>query len=450
MRFNRFIILALIGWLLSTPGMTLAHYETPLDPVVSASAPITTHVYLPLLIKLTPSPDFTTHPNDPYYPTQWALTRTHASTAWNHARGAGILIAVLDTGADYQHPDLAGKLRTDLGWDWINKDAEAQDDHGHGTHVTGIAAAITNNERGVAGLGWEAEILPLKVLNHQNVGTLSDVASAIYYATDKGAHIINLSLGSDPKSALSCSQVPIVANAIQYAYEHNVLVLVASGSHGGDANKVVPANCPYVLTVGSTDSADNWASFSNYGEVVDITAPGVNIYSTSLNASYAHRTGTSMSTPLVAGLAALIWSRFPTYTADEVSLAIVGHALDLGVPGRDIYYGAGRINAANSVVYGANYNAPNPLLRSHEETEATAWNPAPHVPGRLVVGTTSLRQRIALAQAAGALGLTLQQALPQSTLVLTVPSGAEADVAQRLITQNLVEYVSLDYLVSGD
>ncbi|MEJ2558050.1 MAG: S8 family serine peptidase, partial [Anaerolineae bacterium] len=165
-----------------------------------------------------------TIPNDPGYGSQWGLPQIKAPAAWDITTGGSdVTIAVVDTGIDLSHPDLSclGKLAS--GWDFVNNDATPDDDYGHGSHVAGIAAACTNNGIGVAGVAWGARLMPVKVLNGSGGGTYEDVAIGITYAADHGADIVNLSLGGiDESSAL--------ADAVQYAYDHGVLVVVAAGN----------------------------------------------------------------------------------------------------------------------------------------------------------------------------------------------------------------------------
>ena len=226
------------------------------------------------------------------------------------------------------------------------RDAFVQDDNGHGTHVAGIAAAATNNGIGVAGVAWGAQIMPVKVLDEYGSGWLSDVAAGIVYASDQGAKIINVSLGGSTLSQTLC-------DAVAYASQTTgALVVAAAGNTGGAV--LYPAACDHVLAVAATDRADQRAYFSNLGPQVDLAAPGVDIYSTwyqsGLQASgYFTKSGTSMATPQVAGVAALVWSRWPTWTPDQVAQRLLDTALDLGEPGWDAYTGWGRLDAAAAV-----------------------------------------------------------------------------------------------------
>ncbi|GEM_PF-4377563 len=173
------------------PGLVLLLGQVPANSAVawsehwiSAGAePVTetTYLYLPLVMRAyRPPPPPPVYPNDPDYDYQWGLTKVRAPEAWALSTGQGVLIAVLDTGTDYTHPDLSGKVRTDIDRDFVNNDNDAMDDHGHGTHVSGIAAAATNNGIGVAGMGWDASILPVKVLDNSGSGDHSLLAAGIY------------------------------------------------------------------------------------------------------------------------------------------------------------------------------------------------------------------------------------------------------------------------------
>ncbi len=290
---------------------------------------------------------FDTVPDDPKYGSQWGLPQIKAPAAWDITTGGSdVTVAVVDTGIDLGHPDLSclGKLTS--GWDFINNDATPDDDYGHGSHVAGIAAACTNNSIGVAGVAWGVRLMPVKVLDANGIGSYEDVANGITYAANHGADIINLSLGGSESSTT-------LADAVQYAYDHGVLIVSAAGNCaqggyqcGNLVNPVMyPAAYPTTLAVAATDSNDNWAYFSEYRPYVDVAAPGVSIYSTWKGGGYASLQGTSMATPYVAGLAALIWSLDPNLTRDQVRAVIQSTADDVWTPGKDDYTGYGRINA---------------------------------------------------------------------------------------------------------
>ncbi|MFQ5575274.1 MAG: S8 family serine peptidase, partial [Terriglobia bacterium] len=235
---------------------------------------------------------------------------------------------------DYTHPDLAGKVIN--GPDFFNDDLDSFDDHGHGTHVAGLAAAITNNGRGVAGVSWGSRILGLKVLGRYGYGYYGDIAQAIIYAADNGADVINMSLGGGGYSQT-------LQDAIDYADAAGVVVIAAAGN-SGDRTMSYPAGNRHVMGVGATDTDDSKASFSTYNESVDISAPGVSNLSTYPGNRYAWMSGTSMATPHVAGLAALVLADNSSLLPDAVQARIEETSDDLGSAGRDDYYGHGRIN----------------------------------------------------------------------------------------------------------
>jgi subtilisin family serine protease len=283
-------------------------------------------------------------PNDPDYSWQWGLPKIQAPEAWNESTGGPeVIIAIVDTGVDLNHPDLNDKILP--GRDFVNGDYIAQDDHGHGTHVAGIAAAETNNGLGVAGVSWGALILPIKVLNQNGDGYYSDVARGVRYACNHGAKVINLSLGgSSPSQTLE--------DALEDVAQQGCLVTAAAGNDGENDDVDYPARYAETIAVAATNNSDLRASFSDYGPEVDVAAPGVSIYSTFWTPSshtYGYKDGTSMSTAYVSGLAAVVWSFCPELSAGQVRAVIEVTAKDLGDPGWDDEFGHGRIDAAAAV-----------------------------------------------------------------------------------------------------
>jgi thermitase len=209
-------------------------------------------------------------PNDPYWSSQWGMTKIEAPAAWDITTGSSdVTIAIVDSGVDLFHPDISGKLVS--GYDFVNDDSTPQDDYGHGTHVAGIAAARTNNGTGVAGLSWDAEIMPVKVLDDYGSGDYQDLANGIIFATNQGADIINLSLGGSAPSS-------VLEDAVKYAHDLECVVVAATGNNNSSVS--YPARYPDVIAVAATDSNDQKAGFSNYGPEVDVAAPGVGIRST--------------------------------------------------------------------------------------------------------------------------------------------------------------------------
>jgi len=298
-------------------------------------------------------PDYIVHalgdPDDTYYSSyQWNLSIINGPAAWDVSTGSrAITIAIADTGIDLTHPDLAGKIVT--GYDFVHNDSVAQDDHGHGTHCAGIAAAISNNSLGVAGVNWQAQLMPLKVLDSLGSGYDSDVANSIIWAVDHGATVVSLSLGGTDQSYT-------LSQAVEYAHNHDVVIVAAAGNEYEKGNPTIyPAAFDHVIGVAATGAYDEHAYYSNTGSYVDIAAPGGNArmgywvlstYWQSGNPTYDYAQGTSMATPHVAGLAALIQSLDPSLSSDEVESIIESTALDLGGAGRDDVFGWGRIDAA--------------------------------------------------------------------------------------------------------
>lgn len=279
-------------------------------------------------------------PNDPYWSLQWGPQKIEADWAWNTTiGGASVLVAVIDTGIDWDHPDLAANYVA-LGYDWVNNDTDPMDDEGHGTHCAGIIAAVINNSIGVAGLA-QVRIMAEKGLDQYGEGYEDDLANAIIHAVDQGADILSLSWGSYGESEL-------IHEAVKYAYDSGALVVAAAGDEATN-NKLYPAAYDEVIAVTATDEYDNPASWTNFGEWVELAAPGVHIYSTIWNDDYTYMSGTSMSTPHVAGVAALVWSQFSNMALDWVRAQLRFTTDDLGDPGFDDYYGYGRINARRAV-----------------------------------------------------------------------------------------------------
>ena len=280
-----------------------------------------------------------TIPYDPGWGYQYGLININAPQGWDLNTGtAAVTIAIMDTGVDLTHPDLAAKIVP--GYDFVNDDAIPQDDHGHGTHVAGIAGAITNNTTGVAGVSWGARIMPVKVLDNAGSGTYADVAAGVIWAADQGAQVINLSLGGDVSSST-------LENAINYAYGKGVTIVASSGNDGSSF-VLYPARYPPVIAVGATDSNNNYASFSNYGLEVDLAAPGVAIYSTWIG-GYNYDSGTSMAAPFVSGLAAILSGMHENSSPDTIAWEMQSTALDLGPAGVDPYFGHGLIQIDQAI-----------------------------------------------------------------------------------------------------
>ncbi|GID27372.1 S8 family peptidase [Paractinoplanes brasiliensis] len=282
--------------------------------------------------------------SDTYRSQQWDFSKISVANAWQKSTGAGVTVAVLDTGVDGKHPDLAANMVA--GYDAIaNGNGGATDPNGHGTHVAGTIAAVTGNGVGISAIAPHSKIMPVRVLGANGSGYMSDAAEGIIWAADHGASVINMSLGSS-------SKVTAVTNAISYARSKGVVVVAAAGNDRANGSPTnYPAADAGVIGVAATDSADRVASYSNAGSYVDVAAPGSSIISTYPTAlgtrtGYVSMSGTSMASPHVAGVAALLKAARSTLTPDQVESALETSAVDLGAKGFDNDFGNGRIDAA--------------------------------------------------------------------------------------------------------
>ena len=273
--------------------------------------------------------------------------------------GIGRKVVVLDTGYNYFHPELSSSYFG--GKDFVNDDNDPMDDEGHGSHVAGIITAdgIDPNAKGVAP---DAGIIAGKVLDNSGSGYFSDVVAGIYWAVngaddiygtsdDFGADAISLSLGTGAPYTYKgfCDSVlPDLTSAIKYAVQKNITVVVAAGN-SGSAGVSIPGCISYSTTVGAVSGNDRIASFSGRGNALDISAPGVSIYSAVLGSLYATWSGTSMATPMVAGVVALVKNAHPAYTQSQVETRLFSTAKDLGKIGKDKDYGWGRVRADQAV-----------------------------------------------------------------------------------------------------
>jgi subtilisin family serine protease len=277
-------------------------------------------------------------PNDTYYPSQWHLQKVQAPQAWDLTTGSNtITIAILDTGVEPTHPDLAGKLVS--GWNFYDNNSDTSDQLGHGTAVAGAAAAISDNTNGVASLAWGCLIMPIRITDTNGNTALSTIATALSWAADHGARVANLSY--------SVSWSSTVKSAAQYFMSKGGLTTISSGN---DGKFYTWADNPYVLTVTATDSTDVITTWSTTGDNIDICAPGVNVLTTATGGRYGNASGTSFSAPIVAGVAALVLSINPSLTGTQLRTLLEQSADDLGPVGWDTGYGYGRVNAYKAVL----------------------------------------------------------------------------------------------------
>lgn len=348
-------------------------------------------------------------PNDPAFNTgtnQWALKDNPGSMfthiAWDMAKqdGAGVLVAVLDTGVDLQHPDLEGQIDVAKGWDFINDDNDPDDDHspisgigGHGTHVAGIIAAKTNNNLYMAGIAYRAKIIPVKVCGAITGCPVYEIAAGIVHAVDKGAHIINLSLGGSNPSTT-------VRGAVQYALLRNVTLIASSGNiQNGNNAPQYPASYPGVISVASHDINANISPTSVNNNLVTISAPGVSIYSLArtdwpTGDGSAVWSGTSAAAAQVSGVAALLYADNIARTPALIREALICSAVDKGAPGYDNFFGYGIIQADWALNFRVNspnckLTQPNDLLRNATEIKKVPFTITQPVHSRSVTGEAS-------------------------------------------------------------
>ncbi len=343
-------------------------------------------------------------PAEPFYATDqtWEMAQIHAPQGWGlfpncpttPPGGAAITVALVDTGLDFSHPDLAAAAVP--GWDYIHGDADASDDEGHGTFVAGLIAASWNNQ-GMAGVAGGVRILPMKVLDSGGNGTSDSVVQGILGAVSGGAKIINLSLGGGGFGDAE-------QQALDTAISAGLIVVAASGNDGGAV--LYPAAYPPVVSVGATDPTGNVAWYSNRGENLDLVAPGgggaagfnssIDMFSAAWSGApsayfprrgpgvpdneYCSGAGTSYATPLVSAAMALVWSLYPQWTASQVQDRVISSTDDLGTPGWDTTYGYGRLNLERAL---APQSGPNPFLQTGKSTKGSNPyypNPNPFYP----------------------------------------------------------------------
>ncbi|MCG3136614.1 MAG: hypothetical protein HJJLKODD_00449 [Phycisphaerae bacterium] len=356
-------------------------------------------------------------PNDPYYHTSgawgqsiddlWGLKKIESAAAWDVTQGAGVLVAVIDTGVDRDHPDITaniwyntaeipdngvdddlnGYVDDSWGYDFENLDADPQDDYGHGTHVAGTIAAVGNNGIGIVGVAPQSQIMNLKGFDHTGYGDDLNLAIAIAYAVQNGAEVINCSWGD-------YGQSQPITRAVAYAIAHGVVVVAAAGNSALDVSDHYPANLPGVIAVAASDPNDAKCSFSNYGYGLDVSAPGgseFNVLSllSAVHASvvqpyivdgiYLRLAGTSMACPHVAGLVSLILEHQPGFSVAEIRQIVRTSADDVGEPGLDPLSGCGRINAPRALtinsVLTAEITAPEGLVQDVVAITGTAAGP---------------------------------------------------------------------------
>lgn len=289
----------------------------------------------------------TAQPNDPSFSGQWHHNNINSQQAWDITTGSNsVLVAVCDTGFDADHPDLAANLRLDLAYNAEDSSRYIDDTNGHGTGTAGTIGAVGNNSTGVSGVNWNVDIIPVRIAisDTNSSAYISTMAKCIEYAADNGARVVNLSYGGIQSATIDA--------AAKYLRERNGLLFMSAGNSGTEY-PTFPDYTSFV-GVGATDQNDSKAYFSDWGTYVDLTAPGVSIATTYLNGQYVNYSGTSFSSPVAAGVAALMVSANPGITADEIENGLFSTAKDIGANGDDDVFGHGLVDAFAAVNYATN------------------------------------------------------------------------------------------------
>jgi serine protease len=303
-------------------------------------------------------------PSDQYYGYQWHFPAVQGEAAWDLTAGSGVTVAVLDTGLRTGGPDGIGCVAP--GRDVVNGDDDPADGDGHGTHVSGTIAQATNNGTGVAGLAYEACVMPVKVLDDGGSGSFADIAEGVYWAVNNGAGVINMSLGTNARFRVT--RDPLMDPALDHAYASGVTVVAAAGNDGNRRNVSYPAIHPKTIAVGATDYANAVTSYSNRGTGLDLVAPGGDVGSDRNGDGYGDGIlqetnygywsywffeGTSMASPHVAAVAAMLISHGAATTPEDIRQALTATAMDIGEPGYDKVSGHGLVQAFDALTYGA-------------------------------------------------------------------------------------------------
>jgi len=391
--------------------------------------------------------------DDPYFASdQGDMRQIHADDAWLRCvqGDPNVVVAIIDTGVSLNHPDLVANLLP--GYDYVDNDAVPEDEQGHGSNVAGIVGAALDGI-GVVGVAPRTHLLPVRVLNDQGTGYMSWIASGITYAADR-AQILNLSLGGTSDSST-------LRNAINYAANTKGRLVIAAAGNCGDYNypyngcismnqPSFPGAYDNVMAVAAVNSSDVKASFSNQGSYVDIAAPGVQIYNTYKNSGYIAESGTSQAAPHVAGLAALIWAKNPSYTAAQVRSAMETTAVDLGTAGWDDQYGWGRIDAWAALGLTIATSVKTKAAASRSEWIApVTQRDAEIAPGRVLIkfqsgiGAASIQQELSAFR-----GVSIESQIPALDVqLLRVPAGEEWSLIDHLRALPGVEYAEPDYAI---
>ncbi len=312
---------------------------------------------------------------DPNYASSWALPKIQAPAAWDTAVGSGVTIAILDTGVDGNHPDLKANMVP--GWNMYDDNSNTSDVNGHGTKVAGTAAMVGNNGAGSAGVAYGARIMPVRISGTDGLASISTIAQGINWAADNGAKVVNISY--------AVANYSTVQSAANYMRSKGGVVVVAAGNNGALQTYAAEDS---MLNVAATDSNDAKASWSNYGDAIDVAAPGVSIYSTTNGGGYANVSGTSFASPVTAATVALMLSANSRLTPGDVDKLIKSTALDLGTAGFDQYFGFGRIDAGKAVLAAKSAASTTPVADTQAPTISIAKPNGGKVSGVVAVDVT--------------------------------------------------------------
>lgn len=298
--------------------------------------------------------------NDPYYGSAWHLPKIGAHIGWDITMGNGVTIAILDTGVDSAHPDLSARIVP--GWDFVLNSADTSDLHGHGTKVAGTAAATTNNGVGVASLAGDSSLMPIRIADATGYASYSNIAKGLTWSADKGARVANISISGVAGSST-------VLSAAQYMRSKGGVVVAGAGNSG--AEEGIGAT-DAIISVSGTTSSDVKASWSSYGNYVDLAAPGASIYTTTRGGGYGSASGTSFAGPVVAGAVALMMAANPSLSPSQLEKLLLSTTVDLGAAGWDKYFGHGRVDVAAAVAAARdNANAVDRTVPSVQITSPT-------------------------------------------------------------------------------
>lgn len=284
--------------------------------------------------------------NDKYYAPAYHLHKMSVPASWDISEGAGITIAIADTGVRVTHQDLAANISSIPGYNFYDNNSDITDVHGHGTKVASTAAGVTNNGAGISGIAGKAKILPIRIAGSDGYAYYSAMANAITYAANNGARVLNCSYAGGGNSSA-------IQSAAAYMASKGGVVVWSAGNDNADNGYL---DNPNIILVSATNSADTRTSWSSFGTYVDVAAPGEGIYvaSRTSDTSYGTASGTSFSSPIVAGVVAQMLAANPKLVMKEVDSILKTTAIDLGTVGEDVYYGAGRVDAYAAVLKAKN------------------------------------------------------------------------------------------------